>query len=56
MSKLWARFAGLFSSKNFVGIDKVGNRYFKNIEELDGVSKWVFVSSLSINTNLIFVV
>lgn len=44
MSKLWAKFAGLFSSKNLVGIDKVGNRYFKRIEELDGVMKekrWV---------------
>ncbi|KAJ8542896.1 hypothetical protein K7X08_005419 [Anisodus acutangulus] len=39
MSKLWARFAGLFSSKNFVGIDKAGNRYFKRIEELDGIMK-----------------
>ncbi|KAK4355241.1 hypothetical protein RND71_024212 [Anisodus tanguticus] len=39
MSKLWARFAGLFSSKNFVGIDKAGNRYFKRTEELDGIMK-----------------
>ncbi|XP_060189223.1 uncharacterized protein LOC132618181 isoform X3 [Lycium barbarum] len=44
MSKLWARFAGIFSSKNFIGIDKAGNRYFKRTEELDGVMKekrWV---------------
>lgn len=39
MSRLWARFSGLFSSKNFVGIDKAGNRYFKRTEELDGVMK-----------------
>lgn len=39
MSRLWARFAGLFSSKNFVGADKAGNRYFKRTEELDGISK-----------------
>ncbi|PHT77243.1 hypothetical protein T459_20765 [Capsicum annuum] len=44
MSKLWSKLAGIFSSKNFVGIDKAGNRYFKRIEELDGVMKekrWV---------------
>ncbi|XP_009600716.1 uncharacterized protein LOC107774558 isoform X1 [Nicotiana tabacum] len=44
MSRLWARFAGLFSSKNFVGADKAGNRYFKRTEELDGIMKekrWV---------------
>ncbi|KAL6543161.1 hypothetical protein OROHE_010681 [Orobanche hederae] len=44
MSRLWARVAGLFSSKTFVGLDKTGNRYFARTEQIDGVMKekrWV---------------
>ncbi|KAL6544480.1 hypothetical protein OROMI_023342 [Orobanche minor] len=37
MSRLWARVAGLFSSKAFVGLDKTGNRYFARTEQIDGV-------------------
>ncbi|CAI9088347.1 OLC1v1022653C1 [Oldenlandia corymbosa var. corymbosa] len=44
MSRLWARFKGLFSNRTMVGMDKAGNRYFAVTEELDGVMKekrWV---------------
>ncbi|KAL2483739.1 NADH:ubiquinone oxidoreductase [Forsythia ovata] len=44
MSRLWARFSGLFSSKALVGMDKGGNRYFARTEEIDGIMKekrWV---------------
>lgn len=44
MSRLWARFAALFSSRTFSGIDKSGNRYYARNEEIDGVMKvkrWV---------------
>ncbi|KAL0362277.1 UNVERIFIED_CONTAM: hypothetical protein Scaly_1182900 [Sesamum calycinum] len=44
MSRLWARFSGLFSSRALVGMDKTGNRYFARTEEIDGVMKekrWV---------------
>ncbi|KAG7546025.1 NADH dehydrogenase [ubiquinone] 1 alpha subcomplex subunit 12 [Arabidopsis suecica] len=44
MSRLWARFAGLFSSKSFIGVDKTGNKYFSRMEEIDGLVKekrWV---------------
>ncbi|KAH6822040.1 NADH:ubiquinone oxidoreductase [Perilla frutescens var. hirtella] len=44
MSKLWARFSGLFSNRTFVGMDKTGNRYFTRTEEIDGIMKekrWV---------------
>ncbi|XP_010433422.1 PREDICTED: uncharacterized protein LOC104717539 [Camelina sativa] len=44
MSRLWARFAGLFSSKSFIGVDKTGNKYFSRFEEIDGFAKekrWV---------------
>jgi NADH dehydrogenase [ubiquinone] 1 alpha subcomplex assembly factor 2 len=44
MSRLWARFAGLFSSKSFIGVDKTGNKYFSRMEEIDGFVKekrWV---------------
>ncbi|KAL8509948.1 hypothetical protein ACS0TY_016968 [Phlomoides rotata] len=44
MSKLWARFSGLFSFRTSVGMDKVGNRYFTRTEEIDGIMKekrWV---------------
>ncbi|KAK6154429.1 hypothetical protein DH2020_008677 [Rehmannia glutinosa] len=36
MSRLWARFAGLFSSRAFMGMDKTGNRYFARTEQVDG--------------------
>lgn len=29
------------------GVDKTGNKYFTKKEEIDGVSKWVSISSLS---------
>lgn len=48
MSRLWARFAGLFSNRTLVGMDKAGNRYFARTEEMDGVSKWVVVIVLVI--------
>ncbi|KAI3466253.1 hypothetical protein Pfo_022916 [Paulownia fortunei] len=44
MSRLWARFAGLFSSRTLVGMDKTGNRYFARTEQIDGIMKekrWV---------------
>lgn len=44
MSRLWARVAGLFSSRTLVGMDKTGNRYFARTEEFDGIMKekrWV---------------
>ncbi|KAK6132879.1 hypothetical protein DH2020_033359 [Rehmannia glutinosa] len=44
MSRLWARFAGLFSSRAFMGMDKTGNRYFARTEQVDGAMKekrWV---------------
>lgn len=44
MSKLFTRLAGFFSSRTFVGVDKVGNRYFTRKEEVDGILKekrWV---------------
>lgn len=39
MSRLWARFAGLFSSKSFIGVDKTGNKYFSRMEEIDGLGE-----------------
>ncbi|KAF8079766.1 hypothetical protein N665_1002s0016 [Sinapis alba] len=44
MSRLWARVAGLFKSKSFIGADKTGNKYFSRMEEIDGLVKekrWV---------------
>ncbi|XP_011097877.1 uncharacterized protein LOC105176687 isoform X2 [Sesamum indicum] len=41
MSRLWARFSGLFSSRTLVGMDKTGNRYFARTEEIDGVIEWI---------------
>ncbi|KAL0406932.1 UNVERIFIED_CONTAM: hypothetical protein Slati_4007100 [Sesamum latifolium] len=41
MSRLWARFSGLFSSRALVGMDKTGNRYFARTEEIDGVIEWI---------------
>ncbi|ESQ54575.1 hypothetical protein EUTSA_v10026517mg [Eutrema salsugineum] len=44
MSRLWARVAGFFSSKSFIGVDKTGNKYFSRVEEIDGLAKekrWV---------------
>ncbi|OMO83482.1 NADH:ubiquinone oxidoreductase, 17.2kDa subunit [Corchorus capsularis] len=44
MSKLFARIAGFFSNKTFIGLDKAGNRYFARKEEIDGILKekrWV---------------
>ncbi|URE23561.1 NADH ubiquinone oxidoreductase subunit NDUFA12 [Musa troglodytarum] len=44
MSKLFSKFLGLFSSRTLVGVDKVGNRYFTRVEEIDGIMKekrWV---------------
>ncbi|KAG5223330.1 NADH:ubiquinone oxidoreductase family protein [Salix suchowensis] len=44
MSKLLARLAGYLSNRTLVGVDKVGNRYFTRIEEIDGIMKekrWV---------------
>ncbi|KAJ8754689.1 hypothetical protein K2173_010780 [Erythroxylum novogranatense] len=44
MSRLFARVAGFFSNRSFVGVDKAGNRYFARTEEIDGVMKekrWV---------------
>jgi len=40
MSRLWARFAGLFSSKSFIGVDKTGNKYFSRMEEIDGLGEY----------------
>lgn len=53
MSRLWARFKGLFSSRTLVGTDKAGNRYFTVTEEIDGVSKWVFSCSLYVSESVI---
>lgn len=39
MSKLFSKFLGFFSSRTLVGVDKVGNRYFARVEEIDGISK-----------------
>lgn len=44
MSRLWARFSGIFINRTFIGIDKSGNRYFTRTEEIDGIMKkkrWV---------------
>ncbi|KAG8365088.1 hypothetical protein BUALT_Bualt18G0067800 [Buddleja alternifolia] len=44
MSRVWAKFAGLFRSRTFVGMDKTGNRYFAKTEPHDGIMKekrWV---------------
>ncbi|XWS09794.1 hypothetical protein CRYUN_Cryun39dG0019700 [Craigia yunnanensis] len=44
MSKLFARIAGFFSNRTFVGVDNAGNRYFTRKEEIDGILKekrWV---------------
>ncbi|XP_073145080.1 uncharacterized protein [Henckelia pumila] len=44
MSRLWARFTSLFTSRTFSGIDKSGNRYYARNEEIDGFMKekrWV---------------
>lgn len=40
MSRLWARFAGLFSSKSLIGADKTGNKYFSRMEEIDGLGEY----------------
>ncbi|XP_022753121.1 uncharacterized protein LOC111301593 isoform X4 [Durio zibethinus] len=39
MSKLFARIAGFFSDRTFIGVDKAGNRYFTRKEEIDGIRK-----------------
>lgn len=39
MSRLWARFSGIFINRTFIGIDKSGNRYFTRTEEIDGISE-----------------
>eukprot|EP00268_Persea_americana_P046680 TRINITY_DN4817_c0_g2_i3.p1 TRINITY_DN4817_c0_g2~~TRINITY_DN4817_c0_g2_i3.p1 ORF type:complete len:196 (-),score=42.84 TRINITY_DN4817_c0_g2_i3:408-995(-) len=42
--KLLSRFLGFLSSRNMVGVDKHGNRYFTRNEEVDGIMKekrWV---------------
>ncbi|XP_021288769.1 uncharacterized protein LOC110419957 isoform X2 [Herrania umbratica] len=39
MSKLFARIAGYFSNRTFIGVDKAGNRYFTRKEEIDGIRK-----------------
>lgn len=49
MSKLFTRLAGFFSSRTFVGVDKVGNRYFTRKEEVDGIRKWVFDPSFALS-------
>lgn len=45
MSKrLLSRLLGMFQSRTQVGVDKVGNRYFTRVEEVDGTMKerrWV---------------
>ncbi|CAL9107832.1 unnamed protein product [Musa textilis] len=44
MSKLFSKFLGLFRSRTLAGVDKVGNRYFTRVEEIDGIMKekrWV---------------
>ncbi|KAK1261143.1 hypothetical protein QJS04_geneDACA018029 [Acorus gramineus] len=44
MSRLLARLSGIFGSRNLVGVDKAGNRYFTRKEEVDGILKekrWV---------------
>ncbi|XP_022753118.1 NADH dehydrogenase [ubiquinone] 1 alpha subcomplex assembly factor 2-like isoform X2 [Durio zibethinus] len=42
MSKLFARIAGFFSDRTFIGVDKAGNRYFTRKEEIDVKEKrWV---------------
>ncbi|CAK9139656.1 unnamed protein product [Ilex paraguariensis] len=42
MSRLWAKFAAMFSNRSLVGMDKAGNRYFTRTEELDVKEKrWV---------------
>uniref|UniRef100_M4D1S0 NADH dehydrogenase [ubiquinone] 1 alpha subcomplex subunit 12 n=1 Tax=Brassica campestris TaxID=3711 RepID=M4D1S0_BRACM len=42
MSRLWAKVAGLFRSKSFIGADKTGNKYFSRMEEIDVKEKrWV---------------
>ncbi|KAG2319303.1 hypothetical protein Bca52824_012516 [Brassica carinata] len=42
MSRLWARVAGLFRSKSFIGADQTGNKYFSRMEEIDVKEKrWV---------------
>lgn len=39
MSKrLLSRLLGMFQSRTQVGVDKVGNRYFTRVEEVDGTS------------------
>lgn len=40
MSRIWARVAGLFSSKSFIGVDKTGNKYFSRMEEIDGLGEY----------------
>ncbi|KAJ0984473.1 hypothetical protein J5N97_002829 [Dioscorea zingiberensis] len=44
MSKLLSKFLGVFRSRNLVGVDRAGNRYFTRTEEVDGLVKekrWV---------------
>ena len=45
MSRLWARVAGLFRSKSFIGADKTGNKYFSRMEEIDGLGELLFLST-----------
>ncbi|WZY69709.1 hypothetical protein YC2023_001949 [Brassica napus] len=42
MSRLWARVAGMFRSKSFIGADMTGNKYFSRTEQIDVKEKrWV---------------
>ncbi|CAN7133108.1 unnamed protein product [Brassica rapa subsp. narinosa] len=43
MSRLWAKVAGLFRSKSFIGADKTGNKYFSRMEEIDVTSLYLTV-------------
>lgn len=43
MSKLFSKISAFFRNKDFMGVDKAGNRYFARKEEIDGVSKWVLI-------------
>ncbi|XP_057433146.1 uncharacterized protein LOC130725966 [Lotus japonicus] len=44
MRRVFGRIAGLFSNRNFEGVDKAGNKYFTRKEQIDGSMKekrWV---------------
>lgn len=44
MSKFFAKIAGIFTNRTFMGVDKAGNHYFTRNEVIDGVTKekrWV---------------